>query len=263
VRQYVPRIGLDPRYWVYHDASGHEVLAVARYRAKSGHKEIRPFRRGEDGSWKIGRPPGKLPVYRRGEVLRAGTVVIVEGEKCADLAHRIGLCATTSAFGAGSAGRTDWSPLAGKEAVLVPDEDEAGRRYAREVARALAELDPPASVRVLRLPGLARGEDIEQWLDRQPGGFEGARAAFDDLVQRLAAPPKAEGRPSELERAIAFLTEQTIAGPVPSRVVEERAERVGISKRTLARAKGPAGVESRRLSGRPGWSYCRPGWAPG
>ena len=170
----------------------------------------------------------------------------------------MGLCARPRQhLGAQGAGKTDWSPLKGKKVVIVPDHDKAGAQYAREVARALTKLNPPASVMILDLPGQAEGEDIEQWIDRQSGGFAGARVAFDELVRRFAEPPEVAGRRSELARAVTFLAEQVVDGPVPSTVVEDRARLGGFSKRTLARAKTRAGVESRRLPGRCGWWYCR------
>ena len=251
-------IGRYANHWLYHDARGDEILAVVRYQAEDG-KQIRPFSRNEAGSWKLGCPAGRLPLYRLPEVIPAETVVVVEGEKCADRLRELGLVGTTSAFGAGSARRSDWSPLAGKEVLIVPDEDRPGSDYARDVARSLAGQTPRPSVRILRLPGLGEGEDIEQWIDRQEGGIAEIRAAFDDLVRRSAAPPEDEGRPGELDRAVSFLDEQTVAGPVPSREMERRAAQAGISKRTLDRAKGPAGVESRRLPGGTGWSFCRIG----
>ena len=59
---------------------------------------------------------------------------------------------------------TDWSPLAGRSVAILRDEGENGARYAAKVAAILAALDPPADVRIVRLPGLSDGEDIEQWL---------------------------------------------------------------------------------------------------
>ena len=36
--------------------------------------------------------------------------------------------------------------------------------YVTKIAVLLAALDPPARVRVVTLPGLSDGEDIEQWI---------------------------------------------------------------------------------------------------
>ena len=61
---------------------------------------------------------------------------------------------------------SDWSPLAGRQVAILGDEDKDGADYAAKVAALLAALDPPAEVRIVRLPGLSAGEDIEQWAAR-------------------------------------------------------------------------------------------------
>ena len=45
-----------------------------------------------------------------------------------------------SAGGAAAAHLTDWSPLAGRELVLLPDNDTAGRNYAAKVVAQLIRL---------------------------------------------------------------------------------------------------------------------------
>ena len=47
-------------------------------------------------------------------------------KKAADAARSIGLAATTSPHGPRSAGKADWSPLAGKEVIILPDNDQPG-----------------------------------------------------------------------------------------------------------------------------------------
>ena len=59
---------------------------------------------------------------------------------------------------------TDWSPLAGRPVALLGDADADGRGYVTQIAALLAALDPPARVRLVVLPGLAEGEDIEQFI---------------------------------------------------------------------------------------------------
>jgi hypothetical protein len=49
--------------------------------------------------------------------------------------------------------------------AILRDEDEDGASYASRVSAILAALDPPADVRIVRLPGLSDGDDIEQWID--------------------------------------------------------------------------------------------------
>jgi putative DNA primase/helicase len=78
---------------------------------------------------------------------------IVEGEKKVDPAAALfpTHVVTTSQGGAQSAGKSDWSPVAGRDLVIWPDHDEAGQKYVRDVA-GLAYAAGALSVRVVRVP---------------------------------------------------------------------------------------------------------------
>lgn len=134
-------------------------MAVVRVNESDGGKRFVPLHPTADG-WAIGDPPGKLPLYRLPDLQSDGSVYIVEGEKCVEAARSIGLTATTSAHGSSSPGKTDWAPLAGRDVVILPDADKPGHSYAESVARILTDLNPPARVKVVELPGLGEGEDI-------------------------------------------------------------------------------------------------------
>lgn len=155
--------------WTYMKADGDVALKVVRFERDDGSKEFRPLR-PIGNKWAIGDPPGKLPLYRLPEVLEAKqqgkTIYDVEGEGCADALWRIGLPATTSAHGCTSAEKTDWTPLAGADVVILPDNDPPGESYAENVAAILTKLGPPASVRIVPLPGLSDGDDIFQYIER-------------------------------------------------------------------------------------------------
>ena len=99
-------------------------------------------------------------------------VVIVEGEKAADAAPKAfksfnlkGYVALSWSGGARSVAKTDWSPLAGRERVLIwPDNDEAGKSAGQLIEKELF------SVR-------ARNQEIhkidENWLARKfPKGWD-------------------------------------------------------------------------------------------
>jgi hypothetical protein len=165
--------GTAIRFWPYHDAAGTEAFRVLRidYRAPDGStaKSYRPCHQAADGKWLLSRPEGKLPLYNLSSIIVAPadvTVALLEGEKCADIAAALGLpCATTSAHGARATQLTDWSPLAGRVVAILRDEDSDGMGYAAQATALLAGLDPPARVKVVSLPGLAAGEDIEQFTE--------------------------------------------------------------------------------------------------
>jgi putative DNA primase/helicase len=162
----VKQFGQPVACWIYHEPGPHELMRVYRF-DQDGKKQFRPVHPDASG-WHLGDPPGKLPLYHLDELAAADTIVVAEGEKCADLVKGLGLTATTSAHGSQAPRKTDWSPLAGKSIVILPDHDDAGEKYAQVAAEVLSALDPRPDVRILRLPGLEDGGDIEQWLESHP-----------------------------------------------------------------------------------------------
>jgi putative DNA primase/helicase len=73
--------------------------------------------------WIIGGMPEPRPLYGLPDLADIKRAYVAEGEKAADAARSIGLVATTSPHGSKSAEKADWSPLAGKEVVILPDND--------------------------------------------------------------------------------------------------------------------------------------------
>ncbi len=172
--------------WTYTDARGGEVLRVARFDLPDGSKEFRPVHATTAG-WKIGDPPGPLPLYRLNEIPAAGVVWVCEGEKATDAAANVlGLAAVTSAHGSSSADKSDWTPLAGRDVVVLPDNDDAGRKYARTVATILAKLEPPARVKVVALPDLPDGGDVVEYIEARDSmeseAIAGSIVALADAV---------------------------------------------------------------------------------
>lgn len=174
--------------WIYHQHDGSEAFRVVRFEA-DGRKSYRPIHRTPDG-WMAGDPPGLLPLYNLPKLRDAEEVLVLEGEKCADVATELGFVATTSAHGAKAASGTDWSPLAGKRVIILPDADDAGDRYAIDVAEQLRGLTRPAQVRVLQLTELLPGEDLADWAARRPDLPRPAVAEqLRDLLSSAVAAP--------------------------------------------------------------------------
>lgn len=169
----------------YRDAAGELVAIVARW-DRDGGKEIRPVTRTA-GGWRIGAADEPRLLYRLPElVASSGLIYVAEGEGCAEALAASGLTATTSSGGSQAAGKSDWSPLRGRDVVIVPDHDEPGRKYADDVAR-LAREAGAASVRVVRLadgwPELPDGGDVVDLLARLNGDGDELRR----IVEQLAA----------------------------------------------------------------------------
>ncbi|GAB6167487.1 hypothetical protein JCM19992_34870 [Thermostilla marina] len=137
-------------YWEYYDAEGNPCGLVVRWDKPDGTKEIRPIAKYADG-WRIAAMPEPRPLYGLPELLTTdGPVVVVEGEKTAEAARQCGLTAVTSSGGSKAAKKTDWSPLAGRDVIILPDHDDAGERYADDVAESAYKAGA-VRVRIVRL----------------------------------------------------------------------------------------------------------------
>ena len=117
-------------------------------------------------------------------------VFIVEGEKAADVAREVGLVATTSPHGSKSAGKADWSPVAGRDVVILPDHDDPGERYAADVVK-LATAAGAKSVRVVRLvelwAGMPEGGDMADLVEHRGGDIDPIRAEVEALTDKTEA----------------------------------------------------------------------------
>lgn len=184
--------------WTYHNADGEPVGAILRWDRPDGKKDIRPLARVTDG-WTVGAMPTPRPLYRLPDLLqrRGEQVYITEGEKCADMAAQIGLLATTSAGGANAAQSADWSPLANRECIILPDRDDAGEKYARDVAQLLGTLG--AKVRIVRLPDLQANEDLFEFVHehRQCKDSDDIKAEIEALAEAATPERGADGVPIE------------------------------------------------------------------
>jgi hypothetical protein len=142
----------------YTDDKGNLLYQVLRYEPKD-FRQRRPD--GNSGwSWKIDdrRVPYGLPNLLK---YPEGTVFVCEGEKDADRVAMLGLCSTTVASG-------KWTDecvnaLAGRDIILLEDNDDAGRKKAIDAAELLR--DKAKTIRIVSPPGLADGGDVSDWLD--------------------------------------------------------------------------------------------------
>lgn len=159
--------------YVYRDADGEPRYRVARYEWAAEGKRNKTFRqeRYEPETKRYIRSKGcmegvELVPYRLDEWQAeiGAPIAIVEGEKDADRLWSIGICATTNPGGAGKWHGEEWAEMfAGREVVILPDDDEAGRKHAADVARSLRPV--ASSVRLLELQDLPAKGDVSDWLD--------------------------------------------------------------------------------------------------
>ena len=135
----------------YRDEKGQLIYQVQRWEPKSFTQ-----RRPNGTGWINSVPTASRIPYRLPELLKAKTVLIVEGEKDVETLRRHGFEATTTG------GATSWRPdyakyFKDKLIFIIADADEPGRKYAATVALALHQAN---SVSVLEMP---KGKDVSDW----------------------------------------------------------------------------------------------------
>lgn len=143
----------------YRDETGRLVFQAVRFEPK-GFAQRRP---GQGGGWTWNLEGVRLVPYRLPELLarpEGAPVYIVEGEKDADRLASLGLVATCNPMGAGK-WRAEYAEyLRGTESIIIPDNDDTGRKHAEDVRRSLTGV--AGRVRTLMLPD----KDVSEWLDR-------------------------------------------------------------------------------------------------
>jgi 5S rRNA maturation endonuclease (ribonuclease M5) len=152
-RQDFLELGIPVNSWKYYDTRGNLIASVRRYEPDGtpASKTYRPYcYKTVNGkkTWTTGAPDLR-PLFRLPDIAFSPSVVLVEGEKCAQALADLGIEATTAMQGAKAPiEKTDWSPLQGKEVILWPDNDEPGLAYMSKVAMRLMAI----GCRVLVLP---------------------------------------------------------------------------------------------------------------
>ncbi|MFH1682143.1 MAG: phage/plasmid primase, P4 family [Candidatus Eisenbacteria bacterium] len=171
----------------YHDASGALVFQVVRKEpGKNGERkefaQRRPDGSDPNGGWIWNMKGVVRLLYRLPNVLACPDAVVFvgEGEEVVRALEIVGLVATTNPGGAGKwrddpRGRTMAEPLRGRRVVVLPDNDEPGRKHAGAVARTLHKI--AADVRIVDLPGLPTKGDVVDWF---------ANGGTADELRRLA-----------------------------------------------------------------------------
>jgi len=157
----------------YFDAAG--AFQYGKERIEPGRdgkkKEFAFYHLAEDDTRRAGRgssPPLLYGLHRLATAAKEQPVFVVEGEGKADALHAWGLIAVCTDSGAAGRWPESFNDLfKGRRAIILPDNDAPGEKYAARVAAALA--DVAASVELLRLPGLPEKGDLIDWINLQKG----------------------------------------------------------------------------------------------
>lgn len=208
LRPYQPYADTVQTY-TYVDADG----AIAFHVDRRANKEFPVWHETDAGPvWGLGAVTPTL--YRLPQVARAieagETVYVCEGEKDADSLAALGFAATTAPGGAAgwSAKRAPVyaAQLRGAAVVLLPDNDEAGRRCMADAAEALAL--SARSIRTLELYSATdpEGFDVSDWI----AGGGTAEELLTLADERPVAPsliyvPTWQNRPPDVAPVLTFM----------------------------------------------------------
>jgi hypothetical protein len=170
----------------YRDEDGALLFQVVRFEPKD-FRQRQP--NGKDGwIWKMAGV--RLVPYRLPELVAAigqgRAIYITEGEKGVQSLVGLGLAATCSPGGAGKWRKDYARPFAGADVVILPDNDDAGRKHAEQVTASL--LPVARSIRVLALPDLPAKGDVADWIEAG-----GTLAQIEELAakaSKVGAKPK-------------------------------------------------------------------------
>ena len=147
----------------YVNELGEPLFEVLRYDPKAFSQ------RRADGTWNLQGVP--VVPYRLPEVIEAigsgYTVFVCEGEKDCDNLAKLGIIATCNAGGAGKWRGEHAAFLKDADVVVLPDNDDQGRKHADAVAASMQGI--AQRVRVLELPDLPEKEDVSWWLEKGGG----------------------------------------------------------------------------------------------
>lgn len=180
--------------YTYTDEGGNPVYYVDRY--EKDEDKLRP---GENRKEFVQRSPVaenldgvRRVLYNLPAVVKAQTVYVVEGEKDCETMRRMNLVATTN-----SGGAKYWHPdfdsaFAGKDVVIVADNDESGETGANIRYQHISRT--AKTCRVCKVSGLPKG-DVTDYIEREGGTLAG-------LMEKLAAAKEPE-RSEPLEVSVA------------------------------------------------------------
>jgi DNA polymerase I-like protein with 3'-5' exonuclease and polymerase domains len=171
------RAGRRLMTYLYRDYLGANHTKVEKWRSPRSRRAHYPQSFWVQGRWVSEKPSGWLHVpYRLPEMLAALAkdlhidVFVPEGEKDCETLVGLDLVATTNPEGATPlrAKTGKWVPELSRwfcsvQRLFIPaDNDEVGRAFAREKARALEHIVP--DIRIVLFPDVPKGEDVSYWL---------------------------------------------------------------------------------------------------
>jgi hypothetical protein len=213
----------------YRDANGNLMHQSVRYEPKDFRQRRPDPANPEQFIWGLGDIEPVL--YHLADVLTAvqqgQKVYLVKEEKDADALTALGLAATCNPMGAGKWRDSYTATLSGADVVILPDNDEPGRKHAEKVAAALQ--GHAKRVRVVNLPGLSNKGDVSDWLNAG-----GTREQLEALTEASKA--------AEPERKPLSASMVSFAGLMQMQMPERALYMDWLQERSIVMVYGPRGV---------------------
>lgn len=168
-----------------------------------------------NGDWIKGLNGKPTVPYKLRETLTAISegriVLIVEGEKDVETAIRHGFAATTNMLGAGKWNDDHSTMLTGIRAVIIPDNDDAGREHAQKVAASLIQtkacLQPIILDLISIMPDLPVKGDLSDYLE-----LGGSIDKLNEMIYQLQNTTQCEVAQESSEQDS---SDNDIAAPIP------------------------------------------------
>ena len=185
--------------WCYRNAQGSPLGYIARFTTSEGGKEVLPvswFKHATTGQqgwrWRAFPEPRWLYGLDRLAAHPEASVLLVEGEKCADAAQALLLDVAVVTWPGGSKAvdKVDWSPLAGRRVTIWPDCD----ALANKQGQILPEAEQPGMLAAQRILAHLSPLGCRVWLMTIP--YPGAKPSGWDVADFIA-----EGATSDSLRA--------------------------------------------------------------
>ena len=174
----------------YFDADGAEAYQALRMYPKTFRLRQPDGRGGYIGNIRGVTPlPYNLPAIMQNP---DEIVWVVEGEACADALIEAGLVATTNHGGAGKWGEEHAQHLAGRQVIVLPDNDQVGHKHADQVIASL--WGKAAMIKRVDLPGLPDKGDVVDYLRTN---------TMDDLLAIVRQTPVVAAEPEVADGEIA------------------------------------------------------------
>ena len=154
-------MGPPAAIYQYRNLNGKVVYETCKYENPKDFRQRRPHPTKE-GEYIWNLKDVEIIPYNLKAVVESDTVYIVEGEKDADRLSQIGLTATCNPMGAGKWWDSMVPYFKDKTVIILPDNDDPGRKHADLVAMKL--YGTAKAIHIIHLPNLKNGGDVSDWL---------------------------------------------------------------------------------------------------